>query len=368
MYEKCSEQFKRANDNIMYYYAVNTMALQLAEQKKHDETFALLNKIENECADSNVIAKMWETKVFLYYNLQQYDSAIYSVNQLQAYGNCDATGFVKKAQAFWFVQQYDSALYYAKHVMTLPDASPQDRYNMLYILAYNDSTVNTDKIREITEERADINIDVITPLLQQLTLAADILKQDVERGPHYMYPLFLLFTVCLTGCLLWYVRRRHKQLKVETAVEQKKTALLQKKQRLIIQENSKIAEETISLRQQQEALFDMRIKKLEGNCHTLSLSHNMLNDLHWKNSEELYETVNTLFCQLANKLKAIGSLNEKEIRLCILVLIGNMKDKEIADILCYSDKTIRGTKRKVAIKLGTTSAGLRNFLLNKAAE
>ena len=94
----------------------------------------------------------------------------------------------------------------------------------------------------------------------------------------------------------------------------------------------------------------------------------MLNDLHWKNSEELYETVNTLFCQLANKLKAIGSLNEKDIRLCILVLIGNMKDKEIADILCYSDKTIRGTKRKVAIKLGTTSAGLRNFLLNKAAE
>ena len=260
-------------------------------------------------------------------------------------------------------------------------------------MANEDSTISLDTRQQIHADRADIHKQI--EIRQgNLSHAVALLQQEQDDKPHYIRLILFVTALLLLSSLSYYakirirnykrqvfediaieerrmrddIKEKEDKLLSQTKQEKQRQETLQKQQAMLMQENSKIAEETISLRQQQEALFDMRIKKLEGNCHTLSLSHNMLNDLHWKNSEELYETVNTLFCQLANKLKAIGSLNEKEIRLCILVLIGNMKDKEIADILCYSDKTIRGTKRKVAIKLGTTSAGLRNFLLNKAAE
>ena len=66
---------------------------------------------------------------------------------------------------------------------------------------------------------------------------------------------------------------------------------------------------------------------------------------------------------LANKLSCTHALNEKEIRLCILVFLGYYTDKQMADILCYSDKSIRAIKRNTALKLGTTSANLHRFLV-----
>ena len=73
-----------------------------------------------------------------------------------------------------------------------------------------------------------------------------------------------------------------------------------------------------------------------------------------------------LLSDCSEKLKVLGSLNEREIRLCILVLIGNLRDKEMADILCYSNKSIRSIKRIVAKKLGTTSRNLRAEILDIA--
>ena len=80
------------------------------------------------------------------------------------------------------------------------------------------------------------------------------------------------------------------------------------------------------------------------------------------------EIVNQNFLMLANKLKAKHLLNDKEIRLCVLVLIGNFSSKQMADILCYGEKSIRSIKRNTAVKLGTNSSNLRDFLLQMAAE
>lgn len=61
-------------------------------------------------------------------------------------------------------------------------------------------------------------------------------------------------------------------------------------------------------------------------------------------------------------------LNEREIHLCILVTIGNFSDKQLAQLLNYSEKSIRSIKLNAAKKLGTTSAHLHDFLMQKATE
>ena len=117
MYEQSALLFKKANEMTMHYYALNAMALELAELNCKDESFPLLEKIAKECSDSSVLAQTWETKAILYRNLALYDSAIFAVRELYKRNYRATSGYVILAQVYWNTQQYDSALHYAKHVI-----------------------------------------------------------------------------------------------------------------------------------------------------------------------------------------------------------------------------------------------------------
>ena len=197
-----------------------------------------------------------------------------------------------------------------------------------------------------------------------------MLKQYFNSKTHHLsIIILLLFSICLVGGISWYVilkQHRYKQLQTETLFEQRKKTLLQQEHIRIIQENNKMSDKSSSLIQQQELLIQSRTKQIEEQCRVLRKSNDMLKDLHWKNTGELYEIANTLFYQIINKLKTYDKINEKEIRLCILVLIGGKTNKEMAEILYYGDNSIRGMKKYVAQKLGVSSAKLRDFLIKKA--
>ena len=83
MYKTASEQMLKTDDSTSYYYLLNDMAVELAEQKLQNETLALLDSIEHNCTNDGVLTKLWETKAIMYYNIGKYDSAIISVKQLQ---------------------------------------------------------------------------------------------------------------------------------------------------------------------------------------------------------------------------------------------------------------------------------------------
>ena len=117
MYKTASEQILKTDDSTSYYYLLNDMAVELAEQKLQNETLSLLKKIDAECTNTDVLTKTWETKAILFRNLAQYDSAIYAARQLYSNGYSAATGYVIEAQSYWHLEMYDSALYYAKLVI-----------------------------------------------------------------------------------------------------------------------------------------------------------------------------------------------------------------------------------------------------------
>lgn len=58
--------------------------------------------------------------------------------------------------------------------------------------------------------------------------------------------------------------------------------------------------------------------------------------------------------------------SEREIRLCILVLLGISNSEQLAEMLHYGISGIRNFKNRTAKKLGTNSIELREILLNIA--
>ena len=386
MYERSAYSFRTVGDTTSYYYALNEMALELAEQDMHDETLALLDSVEHNCTNDGVLTKLWETKAILYFNLEQYDSTIYSVKRLQEKGNYGSTGYVKEAQAFWSLQQYDSALYYAKIVQYLPDASAKDKFNMLHILIYNDSTVDTEVTIKRTEERSDIDKEILDPLHVQLAQAIDVLLQDKDRKPYHINIGLFILSLCIVGGIAWIavvrIRRHRKRVYAETEQERQKQQELRKQQKDLEKQNTNILADMSRLQANNDALrqenADLSVLHSErraelmaqivNNCDAIRNSEKWRDVFYWNKHDKLCEVADKHLNLLSTKLQMLEVLNEREIHLCILVTIGNFSDKQLAQLLNYSEKSIRSIKLNAAKKLGTTSAHLHDFLMQKATE
>ena len=331
MFQQSADCFNALGDTIAYYYALNSMAFELAEQSEKEKVLDILCKIRKECFNDDVIVRTLETQAEAFFMVQQYDSAILYADMLQKYGNNEPTGQLIKAQSYYFLNNNDSAVYYAKKVVR-NSQSWFDLNNAYYILANNDGEAEFSAIQQLHANRSDIQKQIE---LRQASLshAVEILILDLNKRPTYTWVVWLLLLCIIIGIPLYLFLRKHRL-----------TKSLQ------------------SLRLEEQRQYMLKT------CALMQQSTNILSDLCWNNYDKMCEIVNQNFLMLANKLKAKHLLNDKEIRLCVLVLVGNFSSKQMADILCYGEKSIRSIKRNTAVKLGTNSSNLRDFLLQMAAE
>lgn len=331
MFLLTAAQFERSDNRLVYYYALNEAALELAEQTKEEEVYQILSKVGQECNDCGVYSYIYQTHAVLCKNLGRFDSAIMYVNKMQEFGNRTPLGYVLKAQSFWSLSQFDSAIYYAKYIMGRSDASPQDQYNMLYILAYNDSTIDNEQIKRYTEDRGDIGID-IDKQHQSLAHAIALLEQELSRPVdwRWLYMLIALIALVGTALCLRYILLRHRILRME------KTLFAQNK--------------LTTLEQLITALHSMP---------TEQIAH----ELCWRNFNLMCQIINARMNGLIDKLsQSHPNLTKKEVRLCVLVLI-DLSRKQMAELLTYAENGIGKFKYSTAQKMGTTSLNMRAYLL-----
>ena len=355
MYARAADCFLAAGDSLYYYYAEYSMAYQQAELCHRDSTLALVEDIVSHTSDDYTYWLTRLTMAKLCLNMHRYDSSLFYIDQTPPPYRTTALFAVAKAQAYWNLMHFDSALCYAKQVMTLPDASDNDRYNMLYIMTYNDSTLSKDEVRRLAEERADIDRELLDPLSLQYTKAVQLLESE---SPNESRRLYIMLACLLVGMAYagWacYLHKRRKTLNRYQQDLTNRDELLQQRETSLQEQYLNRREETL--------------RQIEANCELLGSSANWQQDLAWKDYEKMCAAVNNSFNLLAHKLKATNCLGERDIRLCVLVLIGTFSDKQLADILYYGENSIRGMKRYTAGKLGTTTAHLRQFLLEMAAD
>lgn len=343
MYERSAEVFLKCGDSTAYFYALNDMAFEMAEQSRKEEAFTMLAYIEAECTSPEVLTKILETKAEMYNNTGPLDSAIYYINQLNAAGYRESLGTLIKAQAFSRLGMRDSAVLYANAVLADTCSSFRCRFNALYLLSHNDTTLNQNEIRVIAEQRDDILFDEYEPLKDLLTESVHILTQDMQHKPDLRWLYATLGTLMIVGVvIIIYVR------------------LKRKRHRLLSQQISDL--ET----RNNATIADMRAS-MENRCALLANSPDIKADLCWNDYEELCKTINRDFGLLARKLQQTYQLSEKEVRLCILTLF-NLSYEQMAEMLYYAPNGIGKFKLRVAGKLGTTAKNMRDFLLNLATE
>ena len=341
MFAKCADCFLQKGDSSNYFYPLNRMAFELAEQGKKEETLVLLDSITRNCNDKNVILKTWETKAVACKKIQEYDSTIYYTSLAFKHGYYAPIILMNRAQAYSFLGKKDSAVYYAKQVLEFP----KELFNMngaLYILTHDDKSKDKNEIRQISADRSDIQ-KCIEILQGKLSQAVQLLQQDITRRPDLRWLYSTIGTLVLISFgLFFYVRKKHR----------KRELLSQQIEELENRNNNTIAQ--ISA-------------QIENNIALLSQSANLKEDLSWSDYNKLCRIVDLQFNLLATKLHKKQVLNETQIRLCVLVLL-NLRRVDIADTLPYAQNGIGKLKDQTSKLLGTTGKNLRLFLIKVAIE
>ena len=354
MFERSAEMYLINGDSLLYYYCINDMAFELAQQGKKGETLTLLAAIENQCSNKNLLAKTWETKAELYLLCtQQYDSAIYYADKIHQTGAYESNGLLIKAQAFSLMSIRDSATYYAEQVLNQSIALGELN-NALYILTNDDETKEKTEIRQTAADRSDIQ-KLLEIRQGKLSQAVQLLAQDLNREPdwRWLYVLIAIVLFAVSFTILYYIwrkRKEHQQIMAELQVKEEVHAQL---------------EQTISdLSQLQEARQNQILQDVEAVCELLHNSSDIRTELCWNNYMQMCTIVNRRLYSIAERLQSF-SLSEKEVRLCILVLL-HSSTKQMVDMIPYSQSGLGKFKNTTARKLGTTTANLRPFLLNLA--
>ena len=328
MYEHSADMFLKNRDTLLYYYSLNNMAIELAEQKDSINTIILLDSIRSY-PNNAIYLKTLETEALLNQSLRHSESVIILMDSLQKSGYSDVFGYMIKARAFEQIGIMDSALWYA-HKVSLVASNDNASIAAYYILSNYDS-ITADSLLTLSAARADVQ-KAWAYSHAKFAQAAQLIEIDLQSKPlkKPLYPIIIVVGASLIVVIL-VVRNRRRKCQM---------------QKQILSIHNKHAEEIVA-----------SIKK--------HIDVNDLNNtLHWKNYEAMRSDADLYMGGMVSKLEA-HSLNETEIRFCILTVL-DFPLKQIADTIHYSYPSgIKTLKKRTSDKLKTTPTELKSYLLHK---
>ena len=329
MYEKSAQVFLQGGDTINYYYAINDMALELAEQGMKDESYFILTMIDNYDLNQSILRLTFVTKAVACNRIQQYDSAIYYTSKLLKIGYINPDVLLSRAQAYSYLGIRDSAVYYANLVLTKSNKLFHI-CNALYILTNDDEGKDIASIREMAMDRADAQRQV--EIRQgKLAQAVQILEQDLNHKPDLRWLYSIIATTLLIGGYFYWryiIRKRQMNTHVEQLIEKQADAIS---------------------------------KSIKQHIDTT----NIADTLHWKNYNAMKADADLYMGGIVSKLELMN-LNETEIRFCILTML-DFPQKQIAETIHYSYPSgLKTLKKRISIKVGTIPQNLHDFLFQLA--
>ena len=353
MFEKSGEMYLLNGDSLLYFYDLNNMAYELAEQGKKEETMALLNTIP--VIDEDLSSLTNYTKAELYMKIGHYDSAIYYAHSARISEISSIGASLILAQSYSFLEIEDSAVYYANFIIGHSN-SLSSINNALYILSNDDKTKDIDAVRQTSADRSDTQ-KMIAIQQGKLSQSVLLLEADINRKPDWRWLYAVMATVLIIGAaIVVYVYRKHK----------KHDLLAQKISDLTLKSNAVQANHE-KLVNRYESQHQRREEETLHRCALLRECPQIAVELKWSDFDAACSIIDSHFYLLATKLRQKAVLNETEIRLCILVLIG-LNRIQIANTMPYALNSIGKLKDQTAKKLGTSGKNLRDFLIKMVVD
>ena len=354
IYQESGNCFLQGEDTIAYYIALHSMAKMSAYIPSYDSTFVLIDSIRSNCPDSLIRIQAFVPAMQYYIRHKDYELAIQYADTLIKYKTLYSFACLTKAQAYHYLNQKDSACWYAEQVIAV-DPILLNLRNAYYILVNDD--VNADK--ELIKQRASTRADIQREMQHrqaELTRAVDYYLQQQQISKRRKIALFIGFFVLLgllSAVLVLYSRRKkHK----------KDIISLHKKNRTLQLSNQDLQQTNMHLQSEQAEQYRQILSDIESTCQTLLANPNWMKVMQWDDYKSLCRNINVRFYRLEERLQAINSMKEQEVRLCVLVLM-NLSHKEIAGILHCSHTSIGRFKENTAQKLGVHGGELRMRLL-----
>ncbi|MBR4520550.1 MAG: tetratricopeptide repeat protein [Paludibacteraceae bacterium] len=336
VYGLSAEHFRASGDELAYAYALNNMAWEQAAQGKKDSALALIAEAVQVYPLYPLTEKVVETRATACMFAGEYDSVLYYTS-LQ--GNdyllssprlpgSEEYMTMLRAQAYSYLGKGDSATYYARELLPNTD-DPAYLDDIYYILTHDDEYADTETLRTLSSERADVQ-KIIELRHGKLMQAVQLLGDSLTEHPSdwkLIVEAILIGLVCLVAAVMGLM----------TIIERKR------------------------MMRDWEQHERARQNELAQTLNTLSQATDLKDELHWQNYNAFCHQADRLFHGLATGLVEQG-LNEQDIRLCVLVMIG-LPHKQIAEMLPCSPKSIGKLKDLTARKLGVSGGHLREKLM-----
>lgn len=322
VYRISASHFAASGDTLAYAYALNNVAWELAVNGHKDSVQTLVDEIRalplSDVNRLSVEEKVRESHAAACLFAQEYDSVLYWTAP-------PANDYLLtlRAQAFSYLNENDSATTYAR--LLLPRTSNLFALDDLYyILTHNDASADKDSVLVLASRRADIQ-KLIENRHSDLAQAVQLLEQDLSRERSLWtritgVPAVMVGIVLTLLALVVYLRWRKEQ----------------------------------------SAHTRNRRKELDSSLRVLQEAQDIREETAWDDYTELCRRTDMLFHGLASRLQAQG-LNEQDIRICLLALIG-MSHKETAELLNCSSKSVGKLKDITARKLGVSGGQLQDKL------
>lgn len=322
VYALSAEHFAAAKDDLAHAYALNNMAWEQAAMHHKDSAWVLVDAAVQVYPMYPLTDKIIETCAAACLFAEEYDSVLY-------YTSPAANDYLKmlRAQAFAYLDIGDSAVIYARELLPRTD-NPFYLDDIYYILTHNDATADAEAIRELSSERADVQ-KAIEQRHGKLMQAMQLLADDLASPRRNMRPLLEALLLAF-GCLVIAV----------TGIT-------------VLRERRKLYRESSAHEQ-------ARREEFERTASMLRTAENLRDELKWNDYEAFCRQTDKLFRGLATILDKEG-LNEQDVRICVLVLIG-LSGKQIAAMLPCSQKSIGKLKDLTARKLGVSGGKLQKKL------
>ena len=349
-YTEALDWFKQARDTSRMAYTLLDLGGVELRSGHPDHSLRYYRQVLPLAQDSMLYGNVLQCLGKAWYKQGELDSAFHCMSQAVHYpckNNSLGIRYLHMAYCYYDWQMLDSAAVYAQKAIG-STTDPNVHYGAYYMLEdwavlHNDvhahdsySASRSDAQRFIGEQTKQLTEAVGKIPLELMT------RQNI-RLQSWITMLCLFLLLCIGYA--WWKYWTYRQLHVEN--EQAKEELRQRQMQL--QHSEEQRAKAYETRQQRLQHLQQKKERLLGK--------------EWKAWENVEHTADLILNGFFIRLQCqhLG-LDEKEKRMCLLVLL-NCSQREMADLLFLSTKSIGSTKRRLAQKLGTTSAGMWDYLL-----
>ena len=294
-----------------------------------------------------------------YYKLGQLDSSLHYMAQALHHPyetNNMGIRYLYMAYCYYDWQMLDSAAVYAQKAID-STTDPNVHYSAYYMLIDWAHATDPSRVKLYSHKRADAG-RLLKDRYGALTTAVSIIPLELAERENIHLKKWqgvwvLALLLCAGGACYLLARMKHRERQSRLTYEQETTRLQQAHEHRL-QEERHLQEQ----RRQQE-----KEQERQGRLERFVQTVNLRNPHLWKDWARLRrETdlcLNGFFIQLET---ACPQLSEQEMRLCLLTLLDYPYD-DIAKLINKSPNSIAKLKSRLAIKIGTASKEMKEYLL-----